>query len=75
MNLKCVMCKSDLHESDVNHIIDFDGHIVIIKNVPAKICRQCGEYFLNNNTARVIEKITETVINNHAEIFVVDMAA
>jgi len=38
---KCLMCKGDLEKGNVNHIIDLDDFI-IIKNVPVKVCNQCG---------------------------------
>lgn len=70
--MECVLCKSHLEESKVNHIVDLDGHIIIIKNVPARICKQCGEYFLENNIAVKIEGIIDEIVKNHAEILVVN---
>ena len=54
-----------------NHIIDLDDHIIIIKAVPALVCEQCGEYFLEHDTALKIEKMIENVCQNHAEVFIV----
>ena len=33
--MNCILCKSNLVKGNVNHIVDFDGHIIIIKGVPA----------------------------------------
>ena len=70
--MKCALCKSHLVESKINHIIDLEGHIIIIKGVPAKVCNQCGEYFLDHKIALQVEKIINDVMKNHAEIFVVN---
>jgi YgiT-type zinc finger domain-containing protein len=70
--MNCILCKSNLIKSTVNHIVDLDGHIIIIKNVPANVCKQCGEYFIETDVAMKLEKIIEEVMKNKAEIFVVN---
>ena len=58
-------------KSTVNHVIDLNEHIIIIKEVPALVCEQCGEYYLETETAQKIEKIADNVCKNHAEVFIV----
>lgn len=70
--MNCILCKGDLIQGNVNHIVDLDGHIIIIKGVPANICKQCGEYFLENDIALKVEKIVEEAEKNKAEIFVLN---
>jgi YgiT-type zinc finger domain-containing protein len=70
--MNCILCKSNLIKGAVNHIVDLDGHIIIIKNVPANVCKQCGEYFIETDVAMKLEKIIEDVMKNKAEIFVVN---
>jgi len=70
--MNCILCKSNLVSGKVNHIIDLDGHIIIIKGVPANVCKQCGEYFIDTDIAIKLEKIIEDVMKNRAEIFVVN---
>jgi len=70
--MKCTICDSELIQSKVNHIVDFDNHIIIIKEVPALVCEQCGEYYLDNEIALKVENIIDKVYQNHAEIFVVN---
>lgn len=70
--MNCVLCKGDLVQGRVNHIVDLDGHIIIIKSVPANVCKQCGEYFLENDIALKIEKIVEEAKKNKAEILVIN---
>ncbi|AGK95568.1 type II toxin-antitoxin system MqsA family antitoxin [Clostridium pasteurianum] len=70
--MDCILCKSNLVRGKVNHIVDLDGHIIIIKGVPANVCKQCGEYFIETDIALKLEKIIEDVLKNKAEIFVVN---
>ncbi|MEY8001705.1 type II toxin-antitoxin system MqsA family antitoxin [Clostridium sp. Mt-5] len=70
--MNCTLCKGDLVQGRVNHIVDLDGHIIIIKDVPANVCKQCGEYFLENDIALKVEKIVDEVRKNKAEILVMN---
>jgi len=70
--MNCVLCKANLTKGNVNHIVDLGEGIIIIKNVPANICEQCGEYYLDTNTALKIEPILEDIKKNKAEIFIVN---
>lgn len=70
--MNCILCKSNLIKGNVNHIVDFDGRIIIIKCVPANICKQCGEYYLENDVALKLEKIIEDAKKSKAEIFVIN---
>ena len=70
--MNCVICKSNLIKGYVNHIVDFDGHIIIIKGTPANVCKQCGEYYVENDVALKLEKIIEDAKKNKAEIIIVN---
>ena len=70
--MNCIMCKSKLAKSRVNHIVDNMGRVVIIENVPADVCGQCGEYFLDNDTAMRLEEIVRKFLNNKVEILVLN---
>lgn len=70
--MKCVLCKANLAKGNVNHIVDLGEGIIIIKNVPAKICEQCGEYFLDTSTALRLETIVDEIRKNKAEVFIIN---
>ena len=70
--MNCVMCKGKLIEGKVNHIVDINGHIIIIKNVPANICTQCGEYYIDNNTALILEELIDRVLISDTEVMIIN---
>lgn len=45
--------------------------IIIIKNVPANICRQCGEYYVDTQTALKLENIVDRVKKEKAEVLII----
>lgn len=55
--MNCALCKGNLKKGIVNHIVDLSDGIIIIKNVPANICNQCGEYYVDTETAIKLEGI------------------
>jgi YgiT-type zinc finger domain-containing protein len=67
----CLMCKGDLEKGNVNHIVDLDNFI-IIKNVPAKVCKQCGENYLEHKVALEIEKIIDNYRESAAEVIIIN---
>ena len=50
----------------------FGEGIIIIKNVPANICEQCGEYYLDTETALKLETLVDQIKKNKAEVFIVN---
>jgi len=67
-----ILCKSNLEKGNVSHSINFDGHRIIINGVPANICKQCVEYYIENNVALDLEKIVKDEKMNNAEITIIN---
>jgi YgiT-type zinc finger domain-containing protein len=42
---RCVYCRGELEERRVTRLQEYDGRWFIIENVPALVCKQCGEQF------------------------------
>lgn len=70
--MDCIVCKGELIKKEINHIVDIEGQIIIIKNVPAEVCKQCGESFFENQVALRLEQIVEEIRSNKAEITIVN---
>jgi YgiT-type zinc finger domain-containing protein len=49
--------------------------LVIIKDVPADVCRDCGEAYLDDNVAQKIEQQVEEAVARHTEIAILRYAA
>lgn len=70
--MNCFICKNSLIEKNVNYVVDLEKTIIIIKNVPAKVCTQCGERFYADETSENIEKIVNQLKEISMEITVVN---
>ena len=53
-------------------IIDLGEGIIIIKNVPANVCAQCGEYYVDTQVALKLENIVDEVKKNKAEVLILN---
>ena len=68
----CFMCKGILEEKKTTFMVELDNCIIIIKNVPSLVCKQCGEVTYNNEVSKQLEKIVNSVRNMVTEITVIN---
>ena len=55
--MKCNFCKGEIEERLIRYVQDFQGRVVIIENVPAEVCTQCGEQLLRPDVAEKLQQI------------------
>jgi YgiT-type zinc finger domain-containing protein len=55
--MRCNFCKGETEERLIRYVQDFQGRVVIIENVPAEVCTQCGEQFIRPDVAEKLQKI------------------
>ncbi len=59
--MNCFLCKGDMESKVVTHTADLGHCIVIVKNVPAMVCSQCGEIWYNGVIMGQLEKLISTI--------------
>jgi len=74
--MECIICKNGQTKAGMVSVMLQRGECtVIIKNVPADICENCGEYYLSASiTSKVLEKAEEAV-KKGAEVEILKFAA
>ncbi len=55
---RCKYCGSETEEEVVQAALRGARGWLILEDVPARVCRQCGEQFYDDRTAERIERIT-----------------
>ena len=70
--MECFMCKGELIEKKVNYMVDLEKTIIIIKDVPAKFCDQCGEQYFDDETSQNIEKIVNKLKDLSTEVTIIN---
>jgi YgiT-type zinc finger domain-containing protein len=72
--MECALCKVGTTEKGtVTVTLERNGAIVLIKEVPAEICTNCGHYYLTEETTRAIMQTRNDAIEKGAELEVVKL--
>lgn len=74
--MKCVICKNgETHPGFAVVTLQRGGHTLVVKNVPAEICENCGEYYLSEEVAARLYRQAEQSLKNGAEVAIGQYAA
>jgi YgiT-type zinc finger domain-containing protein len=67
--MKCVICKQGVTDPGTTNVtLEKNGMILVVKNVPADICSNCGEAYVDEQTTRTILKIAEAAIKAGVQV-------
>ena len=70
--MKCFMCKGNIENKNTTFMVELDNRIIIIRNVPSQVCKQCGEVSYTDEVAKQLEKLANSVRNAITEITVIN---
>jgi len=57
---KCSFCKSKVVQQHVTLDYRLGDNLVVIKDVPAGVCHQCGEKYLSSDVYKELEKLAKS---------------
>jgi YgiT-type zinc finger domain-containing protein len=65
-----------MEERAVTHPQEYKGKIIILENVPAEVCSQCGEVLLRPDVLQRVQEVvwSEVVPRRTAQVPVYDLA-
>ena len=74
--MKCAVCKTcHTHPGVTIVTLQRDNTVVVIRDVPAEICEDCGEYYLSDAIARRVYADAEETAHRHVEVEIQRYAA
>ena len=74
--MKCAICKNGETHSGTTTVTMTRGEAtIVVKNVPAEICDNCGEYYLDDAISAKILSMAEEAIKQNHEVEVIQFAA
>ena len=74
--MKCVICKTGhTHPGTATVTLQRDNSVVVIRDVPADICEDCGEYYLSEPVAKRIYDDADATVQRHVEVEILRYAA
>jgi YgiT-type zinc finger domain-containing protein len=67
--MKCVICKTGhTHPGTTTITLQRGSAIVVIRDVPAEICEDCGEYYLEEAIARRVYADADASLERRVEV-------
>lgn len=68
----CFYCKGDMKPSTRTHVVNDNGCLIIIKNVPCEECEQCGEMEYSDEVMEQLELIVSNAKKLLQEFSIID---
>ena len=67
--MKCVVCKhGETQEGMTTVTLERDGLTLVVKGVPARVCANCGEEYVDEDVARNLLETSEEVASAGAQV-------
>ena len=74
--MKCVICKQgETHPGEVTVSLQRGESTIILKNVPAEVCENCGEYYLSEEITEQVLSRADEAVKSGAEVEILRFAA
>jgi len=66
---KCLICKTgDVEPGTTTFTAERGGRAFVFRNVPARVCRQCGEPYFDAEVVRRVEQQIDQAWSSGAEV-------
>ena len=56
---RCYFCKGTVTPDRITHVHRWKGKVIILEDVPADVCQQCGELFFAPEVLKGMDQIAE----------------
>lgn len=67
--MKCMICKhGETKEGTTTVTLEKDNSTIIFKEVPAQICDNCGEKYINKSTTKELLNKAREIVKNGVEV-------
>ena len=70
--IDCFRCKGSAELKLKTHAVTLEKCVIIVKNVPAFVCKQCGEVYFSNEVMQNLETIIDNLENLIKEVAIVE---
>jgi len=74
--MKCAICRQgETRPGTATLVLERDGRTVIVKHVPAQVCENCGEEYVDEAAAAAALGSAERAVRDGAEVVIREYAA
>jgi YgiT-type zinc finger domain-containing protein len=68
---RCPLCGGCKQPGKTTYSVDLGSGVILVRNVPATVCAQCGEAWIEHHTAQKLEQITQEAREKGLQVEVV----
>ena len=72
---KCPLCGGNKKDGKTTFTVDLGFGVVVVRDVPATVCSQCGADWIDDATAAKLEDIVTEAREKHLTVEVTTLAA
>jgi len=74
--MNCALCKNgETRPGTVTVTLERGKTVVVVRDVPADVCGNCGEYYLDSSVAQWVYERAEAAVERNAEVEILCYAA
>ena len=74
--MTCLLCKNGAtRRGTVTVTLERGKTVVVVRDVPADVCENCGEYYLDSSVAEEVYRWAEAAVARNAEVEILHYAA
>lgn len=61
----CSYCGGEVAEKKIDYDYRREGHLLVVSNVPAGVCRQCGEKYFRPEILKKMDEIYHDIFDRN----------
>ena len=74
--MTCSLCRTgECQDGHTTMTLTRGEAVIVLKNVPAMVCQQCGHAYLDSKTTRMVLNKANRAIENGTELEVINLKA
>ena len=66
--MKCTECKGTLSAGRASHTVNRRGYHLILDDIPACVCEQCGQPLFSQESVRLIQEMVRSLDERKTEL-------
>lgn len=70
----CPVCGGSVQPDTTTFSVDLKSGVVVVRNVPAYVCQQCGEEWLDDEQSAKLEKIVNRARQENSQLEMISMS-
>lgn len=70
----CPICGGTTTKSKTTFSVDKGETLIVVRDVPANVCQQCGEEWIDDSTSAKLERIVDEARDKNTQVEIVALA-